>query len=200
MESTVKHKHLYFDEGSKNFLHVFEAPNLKGTTVQYRVTVFSAEFFKNKDRIASVLATLFEDTIHPLVAKIYDLTQKQDTLTFHPEIVFVDESEWSFYINLQLDLDHNTLQLQITPTCYYISYETSNHISEPSLVSLKQQYIDWSSVDIKVDTKNPIDGKYKVSYEYTKRVQKAPSTILKGIEDIFALHFKYMFYDSFTLP
>lgn len=190
MESTVKHKHLYFDEGSKNFQHVFESPNPDGTKVQYRVTVFSAEFFKHKERIASTLATLFNETIHPLVAKLYELTKKQDALTFYPEIVFVDESEWSLYINLQLD--HNIIKLQITPNCCYISYKTSNQISEPSLVSLKQQYIDWSSVDIKVDTKNPIDDKYKVTYEYTKRVQKAPSTIIEGIDDIFALHYKYM--------
>lgn len=186
-------KHLYFNEGDSNFVQVLEAPNPDGTTVQYRVTVWCTEFIKHKEKILSILSTVFNETIHPVVTKIYDLTKKQDVITFHPSIHITNGADdWSIFpIDLQIN-DNNVISLQVTPNHAYIYYHTSNEINEPSMVSFDQRYIDGSSIRIKVDTKHPVDYKYKVGYRYVKRIAKSTSAILEGIDDIFALHYKHM--------
>ena len=193
MKQEIKLKHLYFNEEDSNFVQVLEAPNPDGTTVQYRVTVWCTEFIKHKEKIVSILSTVFNKTIHPLVAKIYDLTKKQDVITFHPSITVMNGAEdWSIFpIDLQID-NNNVISLQVTPNHAYIYYTTSNEINEPSIVYFNQRYIDGSFIHIQVDTKHSRDYKYKVGYRYVKRVTKSPSAILEGIDDIFALHYKHM--------
>lgn len=193
VKSTIKLKTLYFDEANYNFVQVLEAPNPDGTTVQYRVKISCTEFTPYKEKILSILTTVFQETIHPLVAKTHDLSQKcENTLTFHPELLIVNEAkDWSLSgINFQLD--HNTIKLQVTPEKAYIRYETSNCIKEPSLVASDQRYIDGSYVIIKVDTRNPVGDLYRVTYKYCMSVAKSPSAILEGIDDIFALHYKHV--------
>lgn len=186
-------KHLYFDESNYNFIQVLEVPNPDGTTVQYRVKIICTEFTPYKEQILSILTTVFNDTIHPLVAKTYDLTQKnEETLIFHPELMVINEAkDWSLS-GIEFRLDHNTIKLQVTPEKAYIRYETSNCIKEPSLVASDQRYIDGSYIIIKVDTRNPVGDVYRVTYKYCMSVAKSPSSILEGIDDIFALHYKHM--------
>ena len=189
----IKLKTLYFDEADYNFIQVLEAPNPDGTTVQYRVKIICTEFTPYKEKILSILTTVFNDTIHPLVAKTHDLSQKQEnTLTFYPELLVVNETkDWSLS-GIEFRLDHNTIKLQVTPEKAYIRYEPSNCIKEPSLVASDQRYIDGSYVIIKVDTRNPVGDVYRVTYKYCMSVTKSPSAILEGIDDIFALHYKHM--------
>ena len=189
----IKLKTLYFDEADYNFIQVIEVPNPNGTTVQYRVKIICAEFTPYKEKILSILTTVFNDTIHPLVSKTYDLSQKQEnTLTFYPELLIVNEAkDWSLS-GIEFRLDHNTIKLQVTPEKAYIRYETSNCIKEPSLVASNQRYIDGSYIIIKVDTRNPVGDVYRVTYKYCMSVAKSPSAILEGIDDIFALHYKHM--------
>lgn len=189
----IKLKTLYFNEGDYNFYQVLEVPNPNGTTVQYRVKIICTEFLTHKEKILSILTTVFNDTIHPLVSKTYDLSQKQEnTLTFYPELLVVNEArDWSLS-GIEFRLDHNTIKLQVTPEKAYIRYEPSNCIKEPSLVASDQRYIDGSYVIIKVDTRNPVGDVYRVTYKYCMSVAKSPSAILEGIDDIFALHYKNM--------
>lgn len=190
---TVTLKTLYFNEGDYNFYQVLEVPNPEGTTVQYRVKIICTEFTPYKEKILSILTTVFNETIHPLVAKTYDLTQKnEETLTFYPELMVVNEAkDWSLS-SIEFQLDQHIIKLQVTPEKAYIRYETSNCIKEPSMVALDQRYIDGSYVIIKVDTRNPIGDVYRVTYKYCMSVAKSPSAILEGIDDIFALHYKNM--------
>ena len=182
MEQTVTLKHLYVDE----------APNPKGTTVQYRVKIICVDFLRYKKQIESIVSTVFKETIHPLVSKTYDLTRKQDTLTFYPELFVTNEAkDWSL-TRIEFQVDQHIIKLQVTPEKAYIHYETSNCIKEPSLVASKQRHIDGSYVIIKVDTRNPIGDVYRVTYKYCMSVAKSPSAILEGIDDIFALHYKHM--------
>lgn len=190
---TITLKTLYFNEDDHNFYQVLEVPNPDGTTVQYRVKVVCTEFLTYKEKILSILTTVCQDTIHPLVAKTHDLSQKREnTLTFHPELLIVNEAKTWSLSGIQFQLDHNTIKLQVTPDKAYIHYETSNCIKEPSLVASDQRYIDGSYIIIKVDTRNLIGDVYRVTYKYCMSVAKAPSAILEGIDDIFALHYKHM--------
>jgi hypothetical protein len=190
---TIKLKTLYFNEADYNFYQVLEVPNPNGTTVQYRVKIICTEFTPHKEKILSILTTVFNDTIHPLVSKTYDLSQKQEnTLTFYPELLVVNEAkDWSLS-GIEFRLDHNTIKLQVTREKAYIRYETSNCIKEPSLVASDQRYIDGSYVIIKVDTRNPVGDVYRVAYKYCMSVAKSPRAILEGIDDIFVLHCKHM--------
>lgn len=192
-KSTIKLKTLYFNEADYNFYQVLEVPNPNGTTVQYRVKIICTEFIPYKEKILSILTTVFQDTIHPLVSKTYDLTQKnEETLTFHPELMVINEAkDWSLS-GVEFQLDHHIIKLQVNPKKAYIRYETSNCIKEPSLVASDQRYIDGSYVVIKVDTRNPVGDVYRVTYKYCMSVAKSPSAILEGIDDIFALHYKHM--------
>lgn len=161
--------------------------------MQYRVKIICTEFTPYKEKILSILTTVFNDTIHPLVAKTYDLTQKnEETLTFYPEFMVINETkDWSLS-GIEFQLDHNTIKLQVTPEKAYIRYETSNCIKEPSLVASDQRYIDGSYIIIKVDTRNPVGDVYRVTYKYCMSVAKSPSSILERIDDIFTLHYKHM--------
>lgn len=190
---TITLKTLYFNEDDYNFYQVLEVPNPDGTTVQYRVKIICTEFTPYKEKILSILTTVFQDTIHPLVSKTYDLTQKNDeTLTFHPELMVINEAkDWSLS-GIEFQLDHHVIKLQVTSKQAYIHYETSNCIKEPSMVASDQRYIDGSYVVIKVDTRNPVGDVYRVTYKYCMSVAKSPSAILEGIDDIFALHYKHM--------
>lgn len=192
MEQTVQLKHLYVDESDSHFVHVLEAPNPEGTTVQYRVKIICVDFLRYKKQIESIVSTLFKETIHPLISKTYDLTQKQDTLTFYPELFVTNEAkDWSL-TRIEFQVDQHIIKLQVTPKKAYIHYETSNCIKEPSMVAQKKRYIDGSYVIIKVDTRNPVGDVYRVTYKYCMSVAKSPSAILEGIDDIFALHYKHM--------
>lgn len=190
---TIKLKTLYFNEADYNFYQVLEVPNPDRTTVQYRVKIRCTEFTPYKEKILSILTTVFNDTIHPLVSKTYDLSQKQEnTLTFYPELLVVNEAkDWSLS-GIEFRLDHNTIKLQVTPEKAYIRYEPSNCIKEPSLVASDQRYIDGSYIIIEVDTRNPVGDVYRVTYKYRMSVAKSPNAILEGIDDIFALHYKHM--------
>ena len=190
---TVTLKTLYFNEGDYNFYQVLEVTNPEGTTIQYRVKIICTEFTQYKEKILSILTTVFNDTIHPLVAKTYDLTQKnEETLTFHPELMVINEAkDWSLS-GIEFQLDHHVIKLQVTSKQAYIHYETSNCIKEPSLVASDQRYIDGSYVVIKVDTRNPVGDAYRVTYKYCMSVAKSPSAILEGIDDIFTLHYNHM--------
>ena len=189
----IKLKTLYFNESDYNFYQVLEVPNPNGTTVQYRVKIICTEFTPYKEKILSILTTVFNDTIHPLVSKTHDLSQKhEDALTFYPELMVINEAnDWSLS-GIEFQLDHNIIKLQVTPEKAYIRYEPSNCIKEPSLVASDQRYIDGSYIIIKVDTRNPVGDVYRVTYKYCMSVAKSPSAILEGIDDIFALHHKHM--------
>lgn len=190
---TITLKTLYFNEDDYNFYQVLEVPNPDGTTVQYRVKIICTEFTPYKEKILSILTTVFQDTIHPLVSKTYDLSQKREnTLIFYPELLVVNEAkDWSLS-GIEFQLDQNRIKLQVTSEKAYIHYEPSNCIKEPSMVASDQRYIDGSYVIIKVDTRNPVGDLYRVTYKYCMSVAKSPSSILEGIDDIFALHYKHM--------
>ena len=194
MKSIIKPNHLFLKQEDGNFHHVLEAPNPDGTTVQYYVTIICPQFLQYKEQIESIIATVFHYTIHPLVSKIYDLSQKQDTLVFHPELLVMAEAkDWSLS-NMGFQLNHHKIRLHVIPKKAYIRYETTNQVKETSIVSFDKRYIDGSSICIKVDTHNPIDDKYNVTYKYVKTVEKSTNAILEGIEDIFTLHFKNMLF------
>ena len=87
-------------------------------------------------------------------------------------------------------------ELSVTSKNSYLKYKAENAIKDVTVNRFEQNFVDGSSIIIKVNMRHPVDEKYPVTYKYTKCVESTFEGIEQGCVDLLELHWKHVMIDS----
>lgn len=84
----------------------------------------------------------------------------------------------------------------VTSKNSYLKYTAENAIKDVTINRFEQNFVDGSSIIIKVNMRQPVNGKYPITYKYTKCVESTFEGIEQGCVDLLELHWKHVMIDS----
>lgn len=176
--------------------YVFTYPNETGTTVEYHIKMECSSLDTIKELLVPTIKTMLNETIHPVISTFYSTYRPGETLRFDITMIgFSDGKNW-ILSSIPLQFANNMFELSITSKNSYLKYKAENAIKDVTVNRFEQNFVDGSSIIIKVNMRQPVDGKYPVTYKYTKCVESTFKAIEQGCVDLLELHWKHVMIDS----
>ena len=174
----------------------FVYPHETGTPVEYHIKMESSSLDTIKDFLLPTLTKILNETIHPVVSTFYSTERQGETLRFDITMIgFSDGKNW-ILSSIPLQFANNMFELSVTSKNSYLKYKAENAIKDVTMNRFEQNFVDGSSIIIKVNMRQPVDGKYTVTYKYTKCVESTFKGIEQGCVDLLELHWKHVMIDS----
>lgn len=142
------------------------------------------------------MTNVLNETIHPVVSTFYSTYRKGETLRFDTTMIdFSHGNNWTLTA-IPLNFANHMFALQVTNKNSYLKYETQNTAKNITMNRFEQHFVDGSSISIKANILKPINGKYPVTYKYTKCVESTFEAIEQGCVDLLRLHSEHVMIDS----
>lgn len=185
----------YEKEDEYGIYYSFEYPNETGTPVEYHIKMESPSLDTIKGFLLPALTKTLNETIHPVVSTFYNTEKQGKPLRFDTTMsAFSDEKNWTL-TSIPLQFANHKFTLQVTNQNSYLRYETKNMVKNITMDRFEQHFVDGSSIIIKANMLKPLDGKYPVTYKYTKCIESTFDTIQNGCVDLLELHNKHVVLD-----
>ena len=174
----------------------FVYPNETGTPVEYHIKMECSSLDTINDLLVPTVTNLLNETIHQVVSTFYSTYRPGETLRFDITMIgFSDGKNWTLS-SIPLQFANNMFELSVTSKNSYLKYKAENAIKDVTVNRFEQNFVDGSSIIIKVNMRQPVDGKYPVTYKYTKCVESTFEGIEQGCVDLLELHWKHVMIDS----
>lgn len=185
----------YEKEDEYGIYYSFEYPNDTGTPVEYHIKMESSSLDTIKQFLLPALTKILNETIHPVVSTFYSTERKGESLRFDTDMIDLSNGKGWTLMSIPLRFANHMFTLQVTNKNSYIRYETENQIKNVTVTRFEQQFVDGSSINIKVNMKKHVDDKYPVTYKYTKCVESTFDAIEQGCVDLLGLHHEHIMID-----
>lgn len=186
----------YQKEDEYSIYYSFEYPNETGTPVEYHIKMESSSLDTIKNFLLPALTKILNETIHPVVSTFYSTYRQGETLRFDTTMIDLSNGKGWTLMSIPLTFANYMFTLQVTNKNSYLRYETENQIKDVTVNRFEQNFVDGSSIIIKVNMRQPVDGKYPVTYKYTKCVESTFEGIEQGCVDLLELHWEHVMIDS----
>ena len=174
----------------------FVYPNETGTPVEYHIKMECSSLDTINDLLVPTVTNLLNETIHQVVSTFYSTYRPGETLRFDITMIgFSDGKNW-ILSSIPLQFANNMFELSVTSKNSYLTYKAENAIKDVTMNRFEQNFVDGSSIIIKVNMRQPVDGKYTVTYKYTKCVESTFKAIEQGCVDLLELHWEHVMIDS----
>lgn len=176
--------------------YAFTYPNETGTPVEYHIKIECSSLDTINELLVPTVTTTLNETIHPVVSTFYSIYRPGEILRFDITMIgFSDGKNWTLS-SIPLQFANNMFELSVTSKNSYLTYKAENTIKDVTMNRFEQNFVDGSSIIIKVNMRQPIDGKYPVTYKYTKYVESTFKAIEQGCVTLLELHWKHIMIDS----
>ena len=176
--------------------YAFTYPNKTGTPVEYHIKMESSSLDTIKDYLLPALTKILNKTIHPVVSTFYSTERQGEPLRFDTTMIDLSNGKGWVLTSIPLTFANHMFTLQVTNKNSYLRYETENQIQDVTVNRFEQNFVDGSSIIIKVNMRQLVDGKYPVTYKYTKCVESTFKAIEQGCVDLLELHWEHVMIDS----
>lgn len=175
----------------------FVYPNETGTPVEYHIKMECSSLDTINDLLVPTVTNLLNETIHQVVSTFYSTYRPGETLRFDITMIgFSDEKNWTLS-SIPLQFANHMFELSVTSKNSYLKYTAENAIKDVTMNRFEQNFVDGSSIIIKVNMRQHVNGKYPVTYKYTKCVESTFKAIEQGCVDLLELHWKHIMIDSY---
>lgn len=185
----------YQKEDEYGIYYSFKYSHKTGTPVEYHIKMESSSLDTIKDFLLPALTKVLNKTIHPVVSTFYSTERQGKPLRFDTTMIDLNNGKGWVLMSIPLTFANHMFTLQVTNKNSYLTYETENKVKNVTVTRFEQQFVDGSSINIKVNMHKPVDNKYPVTYKYTKCVESTFDAIQEGCVDLLGLHHKHIMID-----
>lgn len=186
----------YQKEDEYSIYYSFKYPHETGTPVEYHIKMESSSLDTIKDFLLPALTKILNETIHPVVSTFYSTERQGEPLRFDTTMIDLSDGKGWVLTSIPLTFANHMFTLQVTNKNSYLRYETENQIQDVTVNRFEQNFVDGSSIIIKVNMRQLVDEKYTVTYKYTKCVESTFKAIEQGCVDLLELHWEHVMIDS----
>ena len=174
----------------------FIYPNETGTSVEYHIKMECSSLDTIENLLVPTVTTVLNETIHPVVSTFYSTYRPGETLRFDMDMTGFSHGDDWMLTSIPLNFANHMFKLQVTSKHSYLRYETENTVKNVTMNRFEQHFVDGSSISIKANMLKPVNGKYPVTYKYTKTVGSTFEAIEQGCINLLGLHQQHVMIDS----
>ena len=172
--------------------YAFTYLNETGTSIEYHVKMECSSLDTIKELLVPAVTNALNETIHPVISTFYNTDESH---RFDMDMTDFSHGDHWTLTSLLFRFANHIFKLQVTSKNSYLRYETENTVKNVTMNRLEQHFVDGSSILIKANMLKPIDGKYPVTYKYTKCVESTFEAIQQGCVDLLELHNEHVMID-----
>lgn len=141
--------------------YAFTYPNETGTPVEYHIKMECTSLDIIQQVLVPTVTNVLNETIHPVVSTFYSTERQGEPLRFDTTMIDLSNGKGWVLTSIPLTFANHMFTLQVTNKNSYLRYETENQIKDVTVNRFEQNFVDGSSIIIKVNMRQPVDGKCK---------------------------------------